>query len=207
MTAASSDTRRPAPKQARSQARRRRILDAALEIIAKRGSDLMRLSDVAERAEVPIGSIYQFFSDKSEVIQTLFAEQLEGVNTSLREGFSMIDSLDTAIHMSNALIELYYQKFKSNPALRDIAAGMQADKHLKNINMMDTRQNAQAIFDSIQAFIPPDQHDRLRASSVIIATTTGHIAILANDVGEEEGRAVIEHYKGMIVREISSFKS
>src|SRR5205809_464260 len=59
------------PTQQRSRERVERMLAAASEIIEKHGSDAMRMSEVAERAGVPIGSLYQFFPDKRALIRTL----------------------------------------------------------------------------------------------------------------------------------------
>jgi AcrR family transcriptional regulator len=52
---------RRTPRQARSQERRDRILDAAAELIAERGIDAATTNAIAERAGTSVGSLYQFF--------------------------------------------------------------------------------------------------------------------------------------------------
>ncbi len=48
-----------------------RLLAAAAALIAEEGSDAMRMSEVAEKAGVSIGSLYQYFPDKAAIIRTL----------------------------------------------------------------------------------------------------------------------------------------
>ena len=62
---------RRAPSQKRSRERVERMLTAASEVIAEHGSDAMRMGEVAERAGVSIGSLYQYFPDKGSIIRTL----------------------------------------------------------------------------------------------------------------------------------------
>ncbi len=62
---------RRAPSQQRSRERVERMLAAASALIAEQGSDAMRMGEVAERAGVSIGSLYQFFPDKRAIVWAL----------------------------------------------------------------------------------------------------------------------------------------
>src|SRR6266852_4862182 len=59
------------PTQQRSRERFERILESAAEIIAEKGSEAFRMSDIVERTGVPFGSLYQYFPDKTAIIGTL----------------------------------------------------------------------------------------------------------------------------------------
>jgi AcrR family transcriptional regulator len=56
------------PRQARSRARVAQILAAADEILATEGVDALTVRRIADRAGVPVGTLYQFFPDKGAVI-------------------------------------------------------------------------------------------------------------------------------------------
>ena len=64
-------TPRRSPSQQRSRERVERMLSAASALIAEQGSDAMRMGEVAERAGVSIGSLYQFFPDKRAIVWAL----------------------------------------------------------------------------------------------------------------------------------------
>lgn len=61
------------PKQARSRERVMKILDVADEMFITEGCNAVTTNAIAAKAEVPIGSLYQFFPDKAAIVQALAA--------------------------------------------------------------------------------------------------------------------------------------
>jgi AcrR family transcriptional regulator len=59
------------PKQARSRELVDRILTSAGELFAARGYPNVTTNHIAEHAGVSVGSLYQFFSDKEEILAAL----------------------------------------------------------------------------------------------------------------------------------------
>jgi AcrR family transcriptional regulator len=70
-------TLRRLPVQKRSVERFERLLDACAELLDEVGYAALTTKEVARRAEVPIGTLYQFFSDKEGLIRALAARNLE----------------------------------------------------------------------------------------------------------------------------------
>jgi AcrR family transcriptional regulator len=62
---------RKLPKQARSRARVADILKAAGALLGEVGYDGLSTNLIAERAKVPVGSIYQFFEGKDDIVAAL----------------------------------------------------------------------------------------------------------------------------------------
>ena len=71
----SPNPRRRVPKQARARERVGRILDAARRELETRALADVTMEAIAERARVPVGSLYQYFASKS----ALFAAVAEAV--------------------------------------------------------------------------------------------------------------------------------
>ncbi len=61
---------------ARSQAaRRRRVLDATLQLAADGGFDAVQMRDVAAAADVALGTVYRYFTSKERLLLEAMAEQ------------------------------------------------------------------------------------------------------------------------------------
>ncbi|OLT27854.1 hypothetical protein BJF79_42230 [Actinomadura sp. CNU-125] len=65
------------PTQRRSADRFERLLDACAELLAESGYEALTTRDVARRAGVPIGTLYQFFDGKQGLAHELAMRNLE----------------------------------------------------------------------------------------------------------------------------------
>ncbi|MEU6426214.1 TetR family transcriptional regulator [Microbispora sp. NPDC046973] len=75
MTTGGALRRRPA--QRRSQERVERMLDECALLLDEVGYAALTTKEVARRAEVPIGTFYQFFTDKQSLVRALALRNLE----------------------------------------------------------------------------------------------------------------------------------
>ncbi|MGH2411398.1 MAG: TetR/AcrR family transcriptional regulator, partial [Chloroflexota bacterium] len=72
-------TMRRAPRQARSQQKIEAILDAAEAVLSQEGHGGFTTNAIAARAQISIGSLYQFFPNKEAVVAALCGRLLEGM--------------------------------------------------------------------------------------------------------------------------------
>lgn len=75
------------PAQARSRERFNRILQAARDVLVDLGFESFTFDEVARRAEVPIGTLYQFFANKYVLICELDRQDSAGTLVEI-EAFS-----------------------------------------------------------------------------------------------------------------------
>ncbi|MBP2559426.1 AcrR family transcriptional regulator [Neorhizobium galegae] len=190
------------PQQKRSRERVERILAAAKELIARGGSDVMKMGELAEKAGVPIGSLYQFFPDKGSVVRTLAERYNEEGRTCIREAMEPVRNEATFSKAFSELIDIYYGLFLAEPVMRDIWSGAQADKALQDIDLADARENG-VIVASALAHIQPHAHPEElfnRAMLVMyLGTSTMRLAI---SVERAQGDAMVETYKRLALREL-----
>ena len=73
---------RKLPTQARSQARVANILKATGALLGEVGYDDLTTNLIAERADVPVGSIYQFFDGKDDIVAALVEQFRSGFSRS-----------------------------------------------------------------------------------------------------------------------------
>ncbi len=190
------------PVQQRSKERVERMLAAARDLIAAAGSDRMKMSEVAEKAGVPIGSLYQFFPDKSALVRAL----VERTNTENRQciedglaGATTPEQLSTAF---GDLFDVYYGMFQADPAMRDIWAGAQADKALRAVEIEESRVIGGVLGCVLKRLKPDVPEDKIDTAALLIMNLGEATIRLAISVPEKEGRALVEAYKGMAVREM-----
>ncbi|MFI9845328.1 TetR family transcriptional regulator [Nonomuraea sp. NPDC051941] len=72
-----TSTLRRRPAQRRSVERVERMLDECAILLDEVGYEAMTTKEVARRAEVPIGTFYQFFHDKQGLVRALARRNLE----------------------------------------------------------------------------------------------------------------------------------
>jgi len=204
MTAASAVSLRKIPTQARAKKRFERILDAARALIEESGSDHMKMSDVAADAGVPIGSVYQYFPDKSAIIITLAERIMDQVRRGLTQVMQEVGSLEEAERALMATLADYYQLFLAEPVARDIWFGMQADKALHELDIEDSRANGEIAFRALKKLIPRKDWRRLETACFLIMQLTGMAVRLAVSVDRKEGDRIMGVYQDMIRRELIS---
>ncbi|MQY05523.1 TetR/AcrR family transcriptional regulator [Actinomadura macrotermitis] len=136
------------PAQRRSAERVQRMLDACADILDEDGYDGLTTTRIAQRAEVAIGSVYQFFPDKRAVAQALALRNLESfgerVSARLAEG-SFGDWSDTV----GAIIEIFVEMHRGVPGFRVLRFGDVAD-----INLLDEgADNNSVVADRLRVMI------------------------------------------------------
>jgi AcrR family transcriptional regulator len=65
-------------------ARRERILDAAMELAAEGGWDAVQMREVAERAEVALGTLYRYFPSKVHLLVSALGRTFQTLHDSVR---------------------------------------------------------------------------------------------------------------------------
>jgi AcrR family transcriptional regulator len=162
---------RKKPKQARSQKRVDQILDAAAQLFVEVGYETVTTNAIAARAEVPIGSLYQFFPNKEAVIDALTARYAEGTREVL--------SFDTTLSVTQN-IEAFIDRFayfsashvgfehlvmaagKTTALHEEIVGGVEAvlQHYFPNINRVEINYSARVMVGIVKGVMaltaPPD---------------------------------------------------
>lgn len=63
-----------AARQARTEVYRQHVLEAAVGVFAERGFDATKVQDIAQRADLSLGTIYSVFPGKQELYEAILAE-------------------------------------------------------------------------------------------------------------------------------------
>lgn len=102
-----------------------RILNAALELAERNGYEAVRMRDLAEKAEVALGTVYRRFTSKEEVLAGLLereAIQLEaGLRDQILPGTTPAERLDVFFQL--ATMGLLMRPKLARAMLRTVASG------------------------------------------------------------------------------------
>ncbi|HEY0701284.1 MAG TPA: TetR/AcrR family transcriptional regulator [Candidatus Acidoferrales bacterium] len=97
---------RKRPVQARSTASVRAILEATIQVLLRVGKERLTTTRVAERAGVSVGTLYQYFPNKSALLRAVLQRHLDDV-TSAVERVSREQRGRAAEDMVTAVIEAF----------------------------------------------------------------------------------------------------
>lgn len=101
--------------------KRRRILDAAVHVFARKGYFAARVSDIAKKAGVADGTIYLYFQNKEDILVRLFDEVMSEHVVRAREA---VRTLPSAPERLLAMAERHLTVLGEN---RDLAAVFQVE--------------------------------------------------------------------------------
>ncbi|MGA5821350.1 TetR family transcriptional regulator [Kitasatospora sp. NPDC094028] len=133
---APSSRRRPV--QQRSQERYGRILDACAGVLDEVGATALTTKEVAQRAQVPIGTLYQFFAGKEDLLAALATRNLDHYLQRLDGRLASAAPVGPAAFTDLAVEEFVAMK-RTVPGFgqvdfglsgRAVPAGVRDDRHL-----------------------------------------------------------------------------
>ncbi|MEU4642632.1 TetR family transcriptional regulator [Micromonospora sp. NPDC023814] len=120
------------------------MLDACAELVDEVGYEGLTTTLLAERAEVAIGSVYQFFPDKRAIVQALTLRTMESYLQRLDERFAS-DDMTHWWDGVDAGIDEYITMHRTVPGFRTLHFGDVVDLHLLD----EQRDNNGVIADQL----------------------------------------------------------
>src|SRR5271154_598600 len=103
------------------RARRNRIVDAGLTLLGERDYDKIQVKDVAEEANVALGTLYHYFSSKEHLFAEVLVRWAATLRSSLTrhppQGLTPREKLTEALHRS-------VRAFQHQPQLARLIASL-----------------------------------------------------------------------------------
>jgi AcrR family transcriptional regulator len=173
------------PRQARSQERVSQILDVAEQMFIADGYSATTTNEIATRAKVPIGSLYQFFPDKAAIVQALAVRYMD----QLHQRFAALDSDEVAkLPLSdyvNRIIDVTDEFFNDYPGY--YAIFMQVQGTIPELAEIESAADAQLIQDlatSLSQYDSNLQTDDYEVIAFVVVKAIG--TLLWVSLGQEQ---------------------
>lgn len=115
-----SDARPLNRRQTAKLMTRGKVIDAARRLFAQRGYDAATIRDIAREAGMSTGAVFANFQDKSELFDTVLAEDLEKLLAALNSG--MDGSAPLPARLASALKAAYAATLDQLPLVQAVVA-------------------------------------------------------------------------------------
>lgn len=139
---------RRVPRQDRSRARVEAIWAAADALLCEGGVDAVSMRAVAARAAVPVGTVYQFFTDKDALLASVARRHVDAFAAALE---SLLERAATApwSELVTLLFDQYVEVYRRNPALRTIRRERRLPAELTRLD----EANTEAVADRVRRIL------------------------------------------------------
>jgi AcrR family transcriptional regulator len=107
---------RKSPIQQRSSATVEAILEATIQVLLKEGKERLTTTRVADRAGVSVGTLYQYFPNKSSLLQATLRRHLDEVSETIRRVCAEQRNKPIA-EMVKSLIEVFFAAKMRDPKI------------------------------------------------------------------------------------------
>jgi AcrR family transcriptional regulator len=185
----SADKPRRIPQQERGERRVAQLLDAAAAVIAATGYEAATMCEIAERAGAPIGSLYQFFPNKTAIVQALrtkFGSDYENLLIAMEAEASDLSLQRLVARLLNMSVRFVHEH-PAFPALLDAPASTRSPASLRNTVRMRMARCLSAVRPGIQ------KKKALRLATVTLQMIRG-LNQLYGEVSAAEWKRIVKEY-------------
>ncbi len=158
--AASPFEPRKTPIQARSSASVQAILEATVQVLLKDGRSKLTTTRIAARAGVSVGTLYQYFPNKSSLLQALLKEHLDSVALAVEaacaaaHGTSLTTMAET---LTSAFVQAKFRNVEASTALYAISDDVEGKRIANEMHVRATKAMTAMLRTAREQTIPqPD---------------------------------------------------
>ncbi|MET8858619.1 MULTISPECIES: TetR/AcrR family transcriptional regulator [unclassified Streptomyces] len=186
---------RRAPVQRRSAERLTRILDACADLLDEVGYDGLSTRAVAQRAGVPIGSVYRFFGNKRAMADALAQRNLELYTERVGQSLRETDGGDWRAAM-DAVLDEYLAMKRTAPGFSLVDFGNQIPVGARYAEP-NTRV-ADRLTDLLSGYLDRTPDDDLRRCFLVAVESADTLVHLAFRVDPEGDERIIEETRELL---------
>ncbi len=125
------------PQQARSQERVHHLLDVAEQLFIELGYGQTTTRAIAARAEIPVGSLYQFFPDKGAIVKALAARYFEQEYHLFVQLHAELATAEITVYVDR-MVDAFDQFAKDHPGYQAVLEQMIDLMTIADINSLDS---------------------------------------------------------------------
>lgn len=196
------------PSQARSREKVQRLERAARALLVETGSLDLKMTDVAKRARVPVGTLYQFFPSRAALVQKLFAIEMQRIDASVSDMLFAVENTSLFEQQLEQLLRAQTELVRSDPAMMIIWGSAAVDPVVQAADLINTQQNAVTLATRMETELGPGiDASAAKATALLICHLWSSIIRLCMHAGPDDAQAITQQYARMIANHVTSLRA
>lgn len=169
-----------------------------MALVLEKDVSTVTMSEIAQRAGIPIGSLYQFFPQKAAVLKALHDRLSMEIEDRVSQIFSGVSSLEEAAKRgADALFELH-TLFRERPIFMSIWQAIQSDKDLNHLSN-DYHEHLMGVFlKDLAHLIPAEELGKVRITLKLFIITSGDVIRFATSQGPDAARVYLDRWHQIV---------
>ena len=190
MTAQILEPRRR-PTQERSQLKFDHLLQVSRELLLDVGFESFTCEEVAQRAGLPIGTLYQFFQNKYVIVCELDRQNAVAVREELGRLTAALPTLDWLV-LLNRLVDHMARLWIEDPSRRAVWMAMQSTPATRATAAVTERELASDVAYALGPLTPGNPRERRQIMAEVLVYVAYSMLNFSVRDGQEHTEAVIE---------------
>ncbi|GAC1380976.1 MAG: TetR/AcrR family transcriptional regulator [Marmoricola sp.] len=179
------------PAQERSRVKFDQLLAASRELLLEVGFESFTCEEVAVRAGVPIGTLYQFFANKYVIVCELDRVDAIGVREELAALAAQLPTLDWLM-LLDRLLDHVAELWRRDPSRRAVWHAVQSTPATRATAAVTERELAADVARVLAPLTPNTPRDRRRIVAEVIVHVAYSMLNFSVRDGQEHAEAIIE---------------
>lgn len=190
MTAEILEPRRR-PTQERSHRKFDLLLQVSRQLLLEVGFESFTCEEVAQRAGLPIGTLYQFFANKYVIVCELDRQDAVAVRQELEEFAAEIPTLDW-LRFLNRLVDHMAALWAEDPSRRAVWHAVQSTPATRATAAVTERDLAASVANALAPLTPGTPRERRRIMAEVLVHVVYSMLNFSIRDGQSHAEAVIE---------------
>ncbi|AGF73300.1 TetR/AcrR family transcriptional regulator [Corynebacterium halotolerans] len=189
------------PAQQRSRERFNRILTAARSVLVDHGFESFTFDEVAKRAEVPIGTLYQFFANKYVLICELDRVDTAETVAELKKFSERVPALQWPDILDEFIDHLAHM-WHDDPSRRAVWHAVQSTPATRATAAATERQMLEIISAVVEPLDPRATYqDRMQLAGLLVHTVSSLLNYAIRDCDRDDSQfdSIVGEIKRMLV--------
>ncbi len=196
---------RKTPQQERSIQRLEAILETTVLLFLEKGVHDTTMSEIAQRAGISIGSLYQFFPQKVAVIKAVhdrFSAELEDF---IRQVFLGVQSLDEAADRAADSLMQLHAMFRQQPIYMALWQAIATDNDLLQLSSDFHEKIITSFYRDLAHLIPAEDFERFRVNLKLMILATGEVIRFTTRQSDDIAAAHLDQWHRIVRANIFAY--